>query len=317
MNWKAWILALVLFITACLLGDLVLTYGVIYHDPSFDTNRILHLYHESGDEIPMFGDSKIHNNYDPRTLGLNTYNYGMDASSFEVTDVLLQIELAKPKTTPIILEPQFADSGRLGDPAKFIPLVSEPGMRRLLKRFHVLAWWHYFPGLRYFGQYDVYLRHYFYMRTHPNWRLVHGFSYDAQQPPFEQARLDDSVRKRLQSRTGYFPDEDQERRLIAHITQHPERLFFLVYSPYHPCWFAHFENAEKLKQFQERLQKFPNVVLIDLSRQEYPDEFFYDSVHMLQTGSADFSRKVGEEIRQALRERNGTTAVTSKAATPP
>ena len=145
-------MALVIFVGACILADLTVTYGL--RTPLSDIDRINHLYHENGDEIPIFGASKAHGHYNPRLMGLNAFNYGIDGASYEVTDVFLQIELAKPKTSPVIIELQHRDTGQLSDPAKFIPFVRDPRIRQLLDRFHAMDWKYYIPGLRYFGHYD-------------------------------------------------------------------------------------------------------------------------------------------------------------------
>lgn|GEM_PF-5099260 len=193
MNWKSWLLAFLIFAGSCVVADLVATYGVIFRMPMYDTNRILHLYQTNLDEIPMFGTSRIRWNYDPVVLGPNLYNYGMDGSSFEVTDVLLQIELAKPKTTPIIIEPEFEDTHKLGDPAKFIPLLSDARFRPPMQKFHALGWWQFIPGLRYFGQYDVYVREFLNNRRMTNWKAAQGYSYDTTPPPFNRAAFDKLV----------------------------------------------------------------------------------------------------------------------------
>jgi len=291
-------MALLVFAGSCLLGDWVFTHRIILR-PVSDCGRIQHLCLEDGAEIPVFGTSKIHN----LDMGLNTFNYGMDGTSFEATDVFLQIELAKPKVTPLIVELQFQDAGTLGDEGKYIPFASDPRFQQLLKRFHVLEWRYFVPGIRYFGYYDWYFKDYLNERAHVT-KVNRGFVEFLHPRPFDQAKFDEIVRGRLQLTNGYFPDEDQNRRLIAHITQHPQRLFFLVVSPFHPSCFVHFQNEEKLKAFEARLAAFPNVVVIDWGRMYYPDSSFVDTLHLRHDAAMDFSQKMQDQIGQVLRERN-------------
>lgn len=298
------------FAAICILADLAFTYGIIFRTPTSDIGRINHLYHEHGDEIPIFGSSKAHGNYSPDAMGLNAFNYGFDGISYEVTDVLLQIELAKSKTTPIIIELQHNDlAADLGDQSRCVPLMFDARIRQLLKRFHAMEWRYYLPGIRYFGYYDWYLKDYMSERMQLTHNITKGYKSELHQLPFSQARLDDYVSKRLQITSGYFPNEDQNRRLIGHITEHPERLFFLVYSPYHPSYFAHFQNGEQLKLFDEKLKALPNVVLIDWSQMHFPDEFFLDTLHLRHEAAMEFSRKMGDKIREVLRERSGEATV--------
>lgn len=308
MKWKTWIMAFVAFAGLCVLADLAFTHAVVFRTPLSDCTRIQHLYLDNSDDIPIFGTSKAHGNYCPADMGINAFNYGMDAASYEVTDVLLQIELAKPRTTPIIIELQHSDTGMLGYQGKYIPFVSDPRFRQLLAHFHAMEWRYYIPGIRYFGHYEYFMQQYLNERMHVQ-KVSRGFSELVHTPPFEQAKLDEFVRGRLEARTGYFQDEDQNRRLIARISEHPQRLFFLVFSPYHPSYFTHFQNADKLAAFEDKLAALPNVVLLDWSRLDYPDDYFLDTLHLRRDAASKFSRKLGDKIHQTLRERSEKTSV--------
>jgi hypothetical protein len=302
MRWKAWITVFAVLASSCLFADWVCTH-VLLQSPLSDTVRIKHLYQENDGEIPIFGTSKVLGFCCPTDMGLNVYNYGMDGASYEETDVFLQIELAKPKTTPIIVELQHADSGILGEKSEFIPFVFDPRFRQLLKRFNALEWRYFVPGIRYFGYYDWIFKQYLSDRAQVS-TIDRGFCEPVHPPPFDRERLDLLVRERLQMPTGFFPNEDQSRRLIAHIAEHPQRLFILVVTPYHPSYYEHFQNELQFKEYEARLEAFNNVVVIDWGRMHYPDEFFTDTVHMRLEGSKDFSKKLGDKIRQVLHDRN-------------
>jgi hypothetical protein len=304
MKLKTWILALVLFGVICLATDLVVTHGFVLRSPISDSQRIQHLYAEQGDEIPIFGPSRAHGHYIPSELGLNAFNYGMNGASYEVADVFLQIELAKPKTSPIIIEFPHRDSGLLSDPAKFIPFVSDPRMRQLLNRFQSMDWKYYLPGLRYFGNYDGFLRDSLWLRAGRT-KISKGYSELVPAQAFDRVRLDEAIKARLAYTNGYYPDEDQNRRMVAQITAHPQRLFFLVVSPYHRSYYVNFQNADKLAAFEKQLSALPNVVVIDWGQLDYPDEYFLDTLHLRREPAAEFSRKLGNKIREVLRERSG------------
>jgi hypothetical protein len=296
-------MALLVFVGSCLLADWAFTRGIILR-PSSDSGRIQHLFLENSNEMPVFGSSKVLG----LDLGLNAYNYGMEAASFEVTEVFLQIELAKPKTTPLIVELQFQDTGILGNEGRFIPFASETRFRQLLRRFHSLEWRYFVPGIRYFGYYDWYVKDYLNERTHVT-QVTRGFVELLHPRPYDRTEFGEIVRARLQMTNGYFPDEDQNRRLIALITEHPQRLFFLIVSPYHSSYYVHFQNEEKLKAVEAKLAAFPNVVVIDWGRMHYPDQSFFDTQHLRREAAADFSQKLRDKINQVLRERNESAAL--------
>ncbi len=309
MRWKTWIGVFAVVAGLGILADAVFTHALLLRIPLLDSSRIRHLYLDNSDDIPIFGTSKAHGNYSPFDMGIPAFNYGMDGASYEVTDVLLQIELAKRRTTPIIVELQYEDTSTLGYQGKYIPFVYDARFGQLLRRFHAMSWRYYVPGVRYFGYYDDFLQIYLNQRLNMQ-KVTKGFREVVHSELFDRAQMDEYVRRRLNARNGYFPNEEQNRRLVAHITEHPQRLFFLVISPYHPSYYQNFQNEDKLKAFENKLEALPNVVLIDWGRREYPEEYFLDTLHLRRNGAAKFSREVGDKIRQVLRERNEQTAAT-------
>lgn len=299
MNWKLWIFALLIFIAGCLLADRTFTRDIILRSAASDSGRIQHLFLPNSNEIPVFGTSRVHG----LDLGTNAFNYAMDGTSFAATDVLMQIELAKPKTTPLIVELQFQDSGSLGDQGKFIPFATDPRFRQLLLRFHAWEWRYLVPGIRYFGYYDWFLKDYLNEHAHVT-KVTRGFVEFLHAAPFDQTKFDEFVHARLQMTNGFIPDEELNRRLVAQIKAHPQRLFFLVATPMHSSCYAHFLNNDKLEEFKAMLAAFPNVVVIDWSRMPYPDEAFVDTLHMRRVETAELSRKLRDKISQILNERN-------------
>lgn len=295
------------------LADVALTRCILLRVPLSDSSRIQHLYLDNSDDMPIFGTSKAHGHYSPADMGVPAFNYGMDGISYEVTDVLLQVELAKRRTTPIILELQYEDTDVLGYDGKYIPFAYDARFRKLLERFHAMSWRYYVPGIRYFGHYDRSLQIYLNGRMGVQ-KVTQGFSELVHPPPFDRAMLDEYIRRRLKARNGYFQKDEQNNRLVTRITEHPDRLFFLVISPYHPSYYQHFLNQDKLEAFEKKLQALPNVVLIDWGRRNYPEEYFLDTLHLRREGAAIFSRELGEKIREALRERKGK-ALAFKAGT--
>jgi hypothetical protein len=237
-------------------------------------------------------------------MGIDAYNYGLDGSSYEVVDALLEIELAKHKTTPIIIDLKPQSEHGIGDPSTFIPFVFDARIRALLRRSDSSVWRYFIPGIRYFGYYDYYVKEWINDRAQLMRRVERGFSYEKYWS-FDRARLDDAIRRRVQGPNGYFPDEEQNARLIEHIHQHPERLFFLVYSPAHAASFTNFQNAAAFTEFKDRLSTLPNAVVLDFGRENYPDEWYKDTSHLLYAGAVDFSRKLGLAIQTVLEQRTG------------
>jgi hypothetical protein len=282
----------------CLLADWGFTRAIVLHDENSESGRIQHLLLLNSNELPVFGTSMVHG----LDLGTNAFNYGLDGTSLAATEVLLDIELAKPKTTPLVVELQFQDTGRLGEQGKFIPFATDPRFRQLLKRFHAWEWRYSVPGFRYFGYYDWFIKDYLSERAQVT-PVTRGFVQNLHVALFDQASFDNLVRERLQKTNGFFPDEELNRRLVGLIAAHPQRLFFLVATPLHASYYAHFQNDDKLKAFEAELASFPNVVVIDWSRLPYPDQEFVDTQHLRIDATAELSRKLRKKIAQVLQER--------------
>jgi hypothetical protein len=307
VNVKHWVLALILFSAVAAFADYAFTRWAIYENRSSDAGRLYHLAAERGDEIPIFGSSKVYHDYVPAEMGVNAYNYGFDGVSYEVTDALLDIELAKHKTTPVVIDLKPQAEHGIGDPATYIPLAFDARIRRLLRATGSMAWRYYVPGIRYFGYYDEYLKEWINDRAGLMRTVERGFSHEKYWS-FDRARLDAAVRQRVKGPNGYFPDETQNERLITHIREHPERLFFLVYSPVHESCFTNFQHIEQFDAFKARLAALPNAVVLDFERSGYPDEWFKDTNHLLYDGALDFSRRLGDTIRETLQRAGPPTS---------
>jgi hypothetical protein len=299
IGWKNWIIAFLIFAGAGVGVDAEFTRHLVLRGPNSAFGRIAHLFELNPNEIPVFGTSRIH----PLDLGTNTFNYAQDGASFALTDAFLQIELAKQKTTPIVVELQFSDTGALGEEAILIPFASDPRIRSVLGQFHKMSWRYFVPGLRYFGYYDWMLKDFFNER--PSFaRVTRGSIEYLRIPPFNQAQFDQVVRQRLQMQNGFLMDDSLTNRLIEEIKTHPQRLFILVTPPFHRSCFHNFQNEDHLKSVEASLEAMRNVELIDWSQLPYPDSAFVDSIHLRPAETRDLSQKLRLKISQILQQRN-------------
>ena len=297
MNWKKWIIPLLVFAGICLLVDRIFTNRIVIR-PGSDIGRIQHLYQLDTNEVPVFGTSRVH----ALDFGTNAYNYGMEGATFGLANTFLQIELAKPKTTPIIIELQFQDGGVLGGDYKLIPFATDARYRQLMEQLHVMHWRYLIPGIRYFGYYDWLYKDY--LNDHYQiWKVTRGYIQYLTSPPFDQAWFDRLVQLRLQMTNGYFADEQGNRQLLVNITSNPQRTFFLVIPPFHPACYHDFHNEQRLLEFETRLTACTNAVVIDWGRMTYPETSFLDTLHLRKEAETDLSQKFRDKINDILRER--------------
>ena len=307
---KNWVIAFLIFVGVCAGVDALFTHYIVLRGPNSACGRIAHLYELNPNEIPVFGTSKVHGLY----LGTNAFNYAQDGASFALTDVFLQIELAKKKTTPLVVEWQFFDSGSIGDEGILIPFAGDPRMRSVLTQFHKMSWRYLVPGLRYFGYYDWMLKDFLNERASVT-RVTRGSVEYLHTPPFNQAWFDQIVNRRLQMTNGFLIDDSLTALLIGEIKSHPQRLFILVATPYHHSCFHNFQNEDNLKSVEATLQALPNVELVDWSQMPYPDSAFVDTLHLRSPGTEDVSQKLRLKISQILQQRKLPPLITPEDTT--
>jgi hypothetical protein len=69
------------------------------------------------DEVPIFGNSRTNHALDPTVIAPSSWNYGINGSDSELLRFLLEQELGRNRTTPILIgmDPDFLLLNRFGD----------------------------------------------------------------------------------------------------------------------------------------------------------------------------------------------------------
>jgi hypothetical protein len=312
---KSWLMAAVAFGVLAVASDFLWTRVVIPGGANSGAAAISYLILERGSEIPIFGDS-TGREYDPVILGDDYFNCATPGVCYDVWNVLLQIEVKKHKQTPIMIGMSAGnDNVGIGDPNNYVPFTSQREIRQMLDRFGLMEWRYWVPGLRYFGRYDWYLRSYLSAHLSRSKKTVRGYTFDLLSPPFDRQRLDELIKQRLEAGYGFHSSPDQERIFLGIIRSTPQRTFIIVFSPLHPSCTAHFKDQEGFAQYQAKLRSLPNVVVLDCTRMEFPDEFFTDTLHLNQKGSVEFSRRLADQLRTILAAK--VPAAPNPAGAPP
>jgi hypothetical protein len=301
----AWGIVVCAFVVVAAILDYGCTHVLILGAPSTETGKLARLAAaDRSTEIPIFGSSAAKVDFDPELLGLDCYNYGMSAASFDVVDVLLGIELSKPSSAPIIMEISNLGYKSFGDVCNFIPYARHPEVRHLLARYASMQWRFWIPGIRYFGYYDTYLKNYLAEHTTSIRKMDRGYTHRVLDAiPWIRSEFDVAVKKRLQEGVWFGLDPAQEQRLLYRLDGTPHRTFFLVCVPLHRSCFVHPRGLQERRRFIEKVATKKNVVVLDWSRVELPDEYYLDTVHLNERGAAEFSRRLGTEIRRIVAER--------------
>ncbi len=254
-------------------------------------------------EIPIFGPSISRNAYYPDSIGENYYNYSMENAGFIINELLLKLELEKPKTTPLILDFHFRimerdTAGSSINIRTYLPFVNKD---ERVKEF-LIEHDRYRPhqsivGGRYFGVYTSYVKDYLAEVYQPRKVYHKGGVFNKEAPPADQMqRLVEFRRDR--GPKPFTLDEELSARMEALIAANPQRLFLFIASPRHYSVQEMLPNYEEMKAWGQLMQDRYDNVRVIIYEAEYPDRYFKDTGHLSLEGAQRFSG----QLRRSLQE---------------
>jgi hypothetical protein len=299
-SFGRWLKAILAFGIILAAADALFTFGIIARSDTFDAGKVWRCLHAQAQEMPIFGASNVRADFIPKEIGLDVFNYGMDASSYEVVDVLLKAELQKKKTVPVVLGMSYHLFHNVGDISKFIPFAWNADVRQALEQNHAMSWRFLVPGLRYFGYYDWYFKDFLSEHLGLTRNVDRGYEYKLNALAFDPTRFAEAVKKRRETGYGYSEDPEDIEKLTARILCAPQREFVLVFLPIHDSCFENFTGKKDFTKALARWRRIPNVRVLDYSELRYPDEYFTDTMHLNQKGAVEFSRRFGADLRHVL-----------------
>lgn len=274
-------------------------------------------------EVPVFGSSKARSAFIPDSLGRHVYNYGMEKCGFDIVNFLLEIELQKPKSSPVIIE--YNHRSFISAPehtinvSTYVPNLNHEEVYAFMERNDRLETRYFIPGLRYFGSYFYYFRYYFKSTAGNQKKVSRGGNFaeftleEAQFSTLVANRLEmiekrntlerakNDVKKaisaggrsELKSLRQYL-EFSYDSTLVASfeslVKAHPEREIILVYTPQHWSETQGIQNLDEMQDFYQRLEaELPHLKVVDLSRLPLPDTAFKNTSHLNASGARVFS----------------------------
>lgn len=284
------------------------------------------------DEIPVFGSSKGRSAFIPDTLGENVFNYSMPKCNFDIIEFLLEIELAKDKDSPIIIEfnNRFFKSmpSHTIDLYTFMPLTYDERVVEFLRRNDRLDNYQLIPGIRYFGSYIQYLRALnrtetdrkqmsrggFFLDHYPGDELFGTFvnkryamierrdELEAKARSHRTMTLTDKMElEQLDIALNFAEDTARIGKFESMVRAHPHRDVFMIYSPQHHSEVVGIQNFDKIDSlFNHWNTNFPNLHAYDYSRLALSDSCFKNSSHINMRGARIFSAQLKKDIGHLL-----------------
>ena len=303
-SFKKQVLRIILTYTICIgtflyLIDVFFTEVIIFNNNISNAHKINRLIaNENPEEIPIFGSSKAYRDYFPDSLGVNFYNYGMDAASMEVVNLLLSFEVEKDKTTPIIIDfhpGMFSHNPYTNVNLKYyIPLIEHDQVEQFLKDNEVYKSYHQIFGMRYYGYYYDYIIEYFSQHYQTRKLYAKGGSFEINITP--RKKLKKLLEKRLHAIPSFEHNKKLANKLEEMIQAHTERTFLFVESPFHGAVYSKLENYEGMDKYLQHLAKYDNVEVLRFDGRKYEDDHFQDGGHMNLNGAKLFSSDLKNKL---------------------
>ncbi|WP_282039400.1 hypothetical protein [Saccharicrinis aurantiacus] len=244
-------------------------------------------------EIAIIGSSRANSSYIPSILGSQYHNYGIDGTSMNVHLKLLNAELHKDKTTPIIFNLDYNIWGNgTGDINNYIPCATQAVVKELLGDKY--KFYFSIPSIKYYGNYEHYIRYYLNERMQLTKIIDNGASLETNK--LSKAEFAKLINKRLNSKTKYNRNVYQFNTLNATIKDNPHRHFIFVIAPYHISAIQSFENKKEFYNDVNELTKHANSTLLDYSNFELGDSKFLNTTHLNYDGAILFSEALKDTL---------------------
>lgn len=263
---------------------------------AYKINRMLNT--NDVNEIPIIGSSRAQGGYIPDSIVSPAFNYGIDGVGMDVTLFLIEKELRKEKTTPLIINVDMEGFvASRGDLMNYLLNSSDPNVRSLVgDKFSFI---NYLPGIKYYGYFEWYLKYYLNERLEVTKAINRGGSFELNvfNPVLFKQNIDDRL-KEPSSFTGNKQMTDKLERLVS---GYSGRTFYFVVAPYHSAYLSSFKNREDFFGYFGKLNKYSNVNFLDFSSLNLPDSCFYNTTHINYRGAIVFSDSLKRRMAASFR----------------
>ena len=259
-------------------------------------------------DVLINGSSRAWVQYNPAIidslLSTNSYNMGMDGAPFDIQYLKFKAYLENNKAPKLII--QNVDLDLLDTEVdffqkyQFLPFLNNKSFRNLLEKQNLISFTDlYFPFMRYLGQpkaLQIGFSEYFGI-SHYKSEKFKGFAACSDlwdESKFEQrkslGKINWTVSPKTKDLFQHFIDECEEKDIKL----------VLVFAPIYSELTDYIVDFESSKQLFSSLAKENEIVFLDYSLCEISDDKnnFYNATHLNAKGSALFSVKLCEDLKE-------------------
>ncbi|MFZ1665608.1 MAG: hypothetical protein WBO28_02700 [Flavobacteriales bacterium] len=318
--------------------DTLMQHWAIFEDPASNPAKVRQLIQsEDAEEIPVFGSSKGRSSFIPDSLGPTVYNYSMEKCNFDVTEFLMETELAKSRKGAVLIEFNhrfFVHApDHTIDAATFVPNVGLPGVREYLERNHRFEYRFLVPGLRYFGAVQEYLRKGISGEDEDDETArvseKGGLFTERAASPKQLASQVAARQRSIAMRIKLEHDKDDVKEAISAedryklkylnafllfsapkervdrfeelVASRPDRPILVAFTPQHWSEIEGIANFDEITAlFAELEARHPNLHFYDYSHMKLPDTAFKNSSHLNNEGARAFCTALKRDAGQYL-----------------
>ena len=244
-------------------------------------------------EVPIIGSSRAQGSLIPDSLGDQVFNYGMDGTGMNIHLFILQQELKKHKTTPIILNIDMRGIGYgNGDLSYFLYNSSNSELENATGITFPLV--RKIPFIKYYGFFENYFAAYLTEKINFTKVSNKGGSFEINQR--DSLNFQKNIRERLENPEKFEEDEKLTHQFETLLKENGARKIYLVISPYHKTYLQSYIGLQDFNKFLEKFKQFPNISVLDFSNLDLPDSCFFNTSHLNYIGAKRFSHLLKQRI---------------------
>ncbi len=257
---------------------------------AYKINRIINENH--AEEIPFLGSSRAQGTIVPSEIDKNIFNYGIDGIQDNVILMMLQAELQKDKSTPILINFDLDGvNNSIGDISNYLPVIGESHVYELVK--DELSVYQRIPFVKYYGEFEHFTKLYLNDRINLTKITDQGGSFETEYNP---ASLKEDVKKRL-SKTIEIKNDQGLIQMYHKLIKSTQRRIVFVVVPLHSSYFSSVKNIEAARSFLFGVsKKYNHVEVLDMSELSYPDSLFFNTTHVNYNGAVEFSAALKDSL---------------------
>jgi hypothetical protein len=278
--------------------DLLFSQYIILNTPSSGASKVVRINkNQDPKEIPIFGSSRAEGSFIPDSLGKGFFNYGMAGVQDDVWLYFLKTELSKKRKTPILINLdidglQHLQSGL----AYWLFNVDDPNIRKFIgeqwKPIHSI------PVLRHFGHFETYISNFVKERIKLTSSINNGAILELKS--LTENGFKAAVELRKSKKITLSDDPKISDEIFNVISDTKGRKIIFIIPPYHESYLSSITNIENAQELHHKIEKYPNVYLMDYSNLNFPDSLFYNTSHLNLKGAIKFNAILKMDLNNLL-----------------